>query len=110
MNDEIIQIWCMGCRKKNEIQEAINSGWKYCKSCHYFICPECLSIIKLKDNLCLSWKCRQHNNPIEISEIPVLDILNYSRNNINTLPLDSLIYKLFFQKFGEFNLKKPIAF
>ena len=92
-----VGISCMACGAKTSLEEALQTGWKQCDTCQFFICPTCLRIVRdTMRGRCPSFSQGVTRHTLHPVEIPTERLLLFVRSQHQQGRTGPLIQALFY--------------
>lgn len=96
---ELAGVRCAGHGGEASLADAALEGWKYCRTCHGFICPRCIERFRVEaDGMCPGSTTTGSQHPMDIDELPYDEVVRFARQALKAEELSPVLYELFFRE------------
>jgi hypothetical protein len=93
-----VSVRCVGHNGRVTLKEAVDSGWRMCRVCHSFICPQCIEEFDVKMNgTCPSFIFGMESHQLSPGPIPVQEVMLFVETNKQEGLTAPLLEALFFE-------------
>ena len=93
-----VSIRCAGHNGKATLKEALEAGWRMCRTCRSFICPKCIQEFDFKmKGMCPSFIFGIENHPLSLAPIPAEEVILFVEANKQEGISAGLLEALFFE-------------